>query len=477
MKQDTIAAISTAWGESGIAIVRVSGEDACEIAGKILRTPEPLDKVEARKMQLSSLFDKPAGEKNEKIEKSEKKRDILDSVLVVRFAAPKSYTGEDIVEIHTHGGSLVSQLCLELLVRAGARIAEPGEFTKRAFLNGRIDLSQAEGVLGIIRSRSEEALKAAARTLSGELSEFAGEIHEEILNLQAKIEVGLDFPEEDTPYVAEDELSNGIETLKMELEDLLDRCKSGFLLREGIRVALVGCPNVGKSSLLNALVKQARAIVTAMPGTTRDVIEESITWHGVPIRLVDTAGIRIPLNEAEVEGVRKAREEFLRADICLWVFDGSKPIEEQGELSRDMEDKLLHSAHIFVINKIDLPQKFNEDYLYEKFPESHIISISAKKGTGVDHLKEKILEISGYRGGNPIGSALSYGLNVTARQLDEVRNALESLSAAADAKNLGGVDLIATCLAQSRTALERLLGLSSDDILLDRVFSDFCVGK
>ena len=470
MKQDTIAAISTAWGEAGIAIVRVSGDDACEIAAKILQTPEPLDRVDARKMQLSKLLGKPVSD-----EKSEK--DIIDNVLVVRFTSPKSYTGEDIVEIHTHGGSLVSQLCLELLVRAGARIAEPGEFTKRAFLNGRIDLSQAEGVLGIIRSRSEEALKAAARTLNGELSGFVNDMHEEILNLQAQIEVGLDFPEEDTPYIGEDELINRIATLRMELEDLLDHCKNGFLLMEGIRVAIVGRPNVGKSSLLNALVKQARAIVTAMPGTTRDVIEESITWRGVPIRLVDTAGLRIPTNDAEAEGVRMASEEFLRADICLWVFDGSKPIEEQEELSADMKEKLLHSSHIFVINKNDLPQKLNEDKLFEKFPESHTISISAKKGTGVDPLKEKILNIAGYGGGSPIGGSLSYGLNVTARQLDEVRNALESLSAVTDAKNIGGIDLVATCIAQSRAALERLIGISNDDLLLDRIFSSFCVGK
>jgi len=476
MKQDTIAAISTAWGESGIAIIRVSGENACEIAAKILQTPEPLDKVEARKMQLAKLFGRPAGdEKSEKIEK--KPRDVIDNVLVVRFTSPKSYTGEDIVEIHTHGGSLVSQLCLELLIRGGARAAEPGEFTKRAFLNGRIDLSQAEGVLGIIRSRSEEALKAAARTLSGELSGFAREIYDEILDLQARIEVGLDFPEEDTPYVAEDDLSNGIETLKMELEDLLDRCKSGFLLREGIRVAIVGYPNVGKSSLLNALLKQSRAIVTSMPGTTRDVIEESITWHGVPIRLIDTAGIRVPVNEAEAEGIKKAREEFLRADICLWVFDGSKLIGEQYELSEDMNEKLSDCATIFIINKNDLPQKLDEDYLCVKYPDKHIISISAKKGTGIDSLKEKILDTAGYSGGNPIGSALSCGLNVTARQLDEVKNALESLSAAADAKDLGAADLVATCLSHSRTALERLLGLSGDEVLLDRVFSDFCIGK
>jgi len=470
MKQDTIAAISTAWGESGIAIVRVSGEDACEIAAKILQTPMPLDKLDVRKMQLSNLLDKPAV--NEK-----KPRDILDNVLVVRFASPQSYTGENVVEIHTHGGSLVAQLCLELLVRAGARIAEPGEFTKRAFLNGRIDLSQAEGVISIIRPRSEEALKAASRTFRGELSNFAEEIHEEILNLQARIEVGLDFPDEDIPYIGEEELSNGIWTLKMQLEDLLDRCKTGFLLREGIRVAIIGCPNVGKSSLLNALVKQARAIVTSMPGTTRDVIEESITWHGVPIRLVDTAGIRIPSNEAEAEGVRKAREEFLRADICLWVFDGSKSIEEQEELSDEMKEKLFHSAHIFVINKTDLPQKIDEDYFFERFPESCIISISAKVGTGVDSIKEKILDIAGYRGGSPIGSSWSHGLNVTARQLDEVRSALESLHAATNAKNVGGLDLVATCLAQSRISLERLLGIQSDDVLLNRVFSEFCVGK
>lgn len=455
MQQDTIAAISTAWGEAGVAMVRLSGDEACKIASCVVKPKKSLDEAAPRKMQIAKLIDKEA----------------IDEVLVVRFAAPKSYTGEDIVEIHTHGGTLVAQICLEMLIRAGARMAEPGEFTKRAFLNGRIDLSQAEGVLGIIRSRSEEALRAAARTLNGELSLFVRDIYDELLNLQASVEVGLDFPEEDTPYIEDSDLYNKIETLKMELEDLLDRCKTGYLLHEGIRVAIVGRPNVGKSSLLNALLKQARAIVTGMPGTTRDVIEEAITWRGVPIRLVDTAGIRVPTNEAEAAGITKSYDELTRADICLWVLDSSHDISEQDILPDGTLERIRGCTHIFVLNKCDLPKKLSDDYLSALFPASSSIYISAKEGIGINELKEQILETANSR-------VASDGLNVTARQLNEIRIALEAINSAKDAVSMKqGSDIAATCLAQTRAALERLLGISHDDALLDKVFSNFCVGK
>ncbi|NLL37216.1 MAG: tRNA uridine-5-carboxymethylaminomethyl(34) synthesis GTPase MnmE [Fretibacterium sp.] len=451
---DTIAAISTAWGEAGVAIVRISGPDAVSMA----RTVVDLGKKAfppPREMRLAYL--KGEGE------------DPIDRVLVVRFAAPKSYTGEDVVEIHTHGGTLVAQLCLEALLRRGCRLAEPGEFTRRAFLNGRLDLSQAEGVLGIIRSRSEEALRAAARTLTGELSSFIREIREEILELQGNLEVQLDYPEESEPGFDETELANAVSTLKLSLQDLKDRCSLGLLLREGIRVALTGRPNVGKSSLLNALLKQARAIVTALPGTTRDVIEEAVTFRGVPIRLVDTAGLRTPIDEIEASGVERARMELRKADICLWLLDSSMPLEQE---DLDYIHRLQERDHIILLNKSDKPPAFSEEDVRVSAPDSAILSISAKTGMGLAQLKEEILAIATRNG------SLDSGLNVTARQLSEVQKALSALTEAerAVAEN-AGQDVIAGLLGTARSALERLLGIDCDDALLDSVFSRFCVGK
>jgi tRNA modification GTPase len=431
-----------------------------ESAKTVLKFKTGLEFPPPRFMCLASLVDE------EKV--------VIDQVLVVRFAAPWSYTGEDVVEIHTHGGTLVAQLCIESLIRKGVRLAQPGEFTKRAFLNGRIDLSQSESVLGIIRSRSEEALRAAARTLSGELSAFAAEIREELLNLQGALEVGLDFPEEAVPYRTDEELLDSVATLRLSLEDLLDRCSVGLLLREGIRVALVGRPNVGKSSLLNALLKQSRAIVTALPGTTRDVIEEAITYRGVPIRLVDTAGLRAPSDEAEASGVERALEELRRADICLWVLDGSLPLDQE---ERDYIDRLREKDHLVVLNKSDLRQSgcpfaVTEEDIHKLSPESPVVSLSTKTGEGLDLLKENILSLVSGSG------ALDAGLNVTARQLSEIREALLSVTEAETAATKQAwQDIVAGLLAAARECLERLLGLSYDDALLDSVFSRFCVGK
>ncbi|MDR3230800.1 MAG: tRNA uridine-5-carboxymethylaminomethyl(34) synthesis GTPase MnmE [Synergistaceae bacterium] len=451
---DTIAAIATAWGEAGIAVVRLSGPSAVELGQNVVRFGAGWTFPPPRVMRLGALTDE-AGL-------------AIDQVLVVHFAAPKSYTGEDVVEIHTHGGTLVAQICLEGLIRRGARMAEPGEFTKRAFLNGRIDLSQAEGVLGIIRSRSSEALRAAARTLSGELSAFASDVREELLTLQSSLEVGLDFPEEGTPYVSDEELPGAISTLRLSLEDLLDRCSAGLLLREGIRVALTGRPNVGKSSLLNALLKQARAIVTALPGTTRDVIEEAITWQGVPIRLADTAGLRAPSDEIEASGIARTNEELRRADVRLWILDGSSPLEDE---DREYIGR-LGERHIVVLNKADLPHAITEDDIRAVSPASPVLSLSAKTGEGLDPLKERILSLASDSG------ALDAGLNVTARQLSEIRDALLAVTEAETAAiERTGQDVVATLLATARECLERLLGLSCDDALLDTVFSRFCVGK
>lgn len=451
---DTVAAISTAWGEAGIAVVRVSGSCAVPLARSILRFG-PKGFPPPRTMRLAALLD---GADN-----------AIDQVLAVHFPGPHSFTGEDVVEVHTHGGTLVAQLCLEGLLRRGARMAEPGEFTRRAFLNGRMDLSQAESVLGIIRSRSEEALRAAARTLSGEFSEFVRQIRDELLTLQGDLEVGLDFPEDAAPAVDPIGLHDALETLRITLRDLEDRCSLGLLLREGIRVVISGRPNVGKSSLLNALLKQSRAIVTAVPGTTRDIIEETVTYRGIPIRLVDTAGLRVPSDEVEASGIERARAALKQADICLWLLDGSAPLEDA---DRDYIRSLGTRESIIVLNKADKALAVTEDDLRAIVPEGRTLAISAKTGEGLDALKEAIAAIA------TAGGALDAGLNVTARQLSELRACAEAIAEAQRVLEVDmGQDVTAALLGTARRALERTLGIVADDDLLDSIFSRFCVGK
>lgn len=451
---DTVAAISTAWGEAGIAVVRVSGSCAVPLAQSILRFG-PKGFPPPRTMRLAALLD---GADN-----------AIDQVLAVHFPGPHSFTGEDVVEVHTHGGTLVAQLCLEGLLRRGARMAEPGEFTRRAFLNGRMDLSQAESVLGIIRSRSEEALRAAARTLSGEFSEFVRQIRDELLTLQGDLEVGLDFPEDAAPAVDPIGLHDALETLRITLRDLEDRCSLGLLLREGIRVVISGRPNVGKSSLLNALLKQSRAIVTAVPGTTRDIIEETVTYRGIPIRLVDTAGLRVPSDEVEASGIERARAALKQADICLWLLDGSAPLEDA---DRDYIRSLGTRESIIVLNKADKALAVTEDDLRAIVPEGRTLAISARTGEGLDALKEAIAAIA------TAGGALDAGLNVTARQLSELRACAEAIAEAQRVLEVDmGQDVTAALLGTARKALERTLGIAADDDLLDSIFSRFCVGK
>ncbi len=460
--EETIAAIATARGEAGIAIVRLSGPRSREIADRVLSLATALSETPSRRVRNGYLLDE--------------KGDALDQVLAVWFAAPRSYTGEDVVEIHTHGGTLVASKCLELLVCRGARHAEPGEFTKRAFLSGRIDLTMAEAVLGIIRSKSDEALRSATRTLRGELASFASDIHQELLALSGRLEVALDFPEEDVPLQEDDEILQSMQAICQSLEDLLDRCTTGFLLREGIRVAIVGRPNVGKSSLLNALLKESRAIVTSIPGTTRDLIEEVLTYRGIPLRLVDTAGMGgIPADEVEALGIAKAEDTFEKADVRVWVVDGS---ELPDDFDRRMTERISGLEHVVAVNKADLPRGRNsegrtsEEMLAEMLPGSTLLPISAKQGTGLEPLKDAI--VSSIAG----GGTLDAGLNASARQVEEIRTAIASLKEAADALSKGaGQDAAASCLTESRLAMERLLGIAKDDTLIDYIFSQFCVGK
>ena len=441
---DTIAAISTALGEGAISIVRISGPDAVSVSRKILARK---DFPEHAKMYLTSLI--ADGE-------------TVDRVLCVHFMKPKSYTGEDVIEIHTHGGILAAQTCLALAVSNGARVAEPGEFTRRAFVNGHIDLAQAEGVLSLISSRSNEAMKAAARTLTGELSRAVMRIHDEILSLQGRIEIELDFPEGET--LTGLDVTGEIGRIISGLEELIPRCSAGMILSHGVRVVISGRPNAGKSSLLNALVSKKRAIVTEIPGTTRDIIEESIIIGGVPVRLYDTAGLRESDDVIEAEGVRLAVEAMNESDICVYVVDGSRDLSaEDSENIRGLEGRQT----IIAVNKSDLENKAGDvDSLCPK------INVSAKNGEGIEALKSAIYDMA------VKNCAVSSGLNVSAFQLEELRGALRDLREGEEsAVSFAGDDVTAGLLGSARLRLLRVLGVGAGDELIDSMFRRFCVGK
>lgn len=452
--EDIIAAAATAWGESGIAIVRLSGGGCTEAAEKVFRSKVPLSRRPARYMALGRLADREGS--------------VFDEALAVRFEAGSSYTGEESVEIQCHGGALPAQKCVEELCAAGARLASPGEFTRRAFINGRIDLSRAEAVLGVIKAKSDEALAASARTLQGEFTEKLKAFLDLLTALAAQLEVDLDFPEEGEGLLPKDEFKSLIADALARGHNLISHCRAGLLLREGINTAIVGRPNVGKSSLLNMLLREKRAIVTPIPGTTRDRIEETFIHRGVPVRIIDTAGIRDTSDEIESIGVNDSMRSMERADLCLWVADGAEELT-QDDISLGSE--VVRRPHIIVLNKRDLPPRTTVGDMAAQFPDSPLISVSSISGEGIDELRDMIIEqASG-------GQALSGGYGVTSRQMDCLAHALSALEESRGAMELGADDAAASCVAEARSHIASLLGLDASESLLNVVFSKFCVGK
>ncbi|MBP8684467.1 MAG: tRNA uridine-5-carboxymethylaminomethyl(34) synthesis GTPase MnmE [Synergistaceae bacterium] len=453
--EDIITALATAWGEGGIAVVRLSGEGSVLLADKIFTGQKKLAEQPARFLTLGRL--------------RSSKGEFFDEVLTVRFDKGASYTAEESVEIHCHGGLLPAQKCMEELCSMGARLAQPGEFTRRAFVNGRIDLPQAEAVLGVIRAESDEALYASSRTLQGSFAEKLRSFLDDITGLAAFLEVDLDFPEEDEGYITKTDSEKRLEDLISAGEALLADCRSGLILREGIKTAIIGCPNVGKSSLLNALLKEDRAIVTSVPGTTRDRIEETFTHKGIPIRIIDTAGIRETMDEVECIGVNQSIKSMTEADLRVWVIDaGDELTAEDMELGR----RVSSMKHIVVLNKSDIPQKISLDQLKMSFPLSRIVSVSALKSDGIEELKDIMVnEITG-------GIKVTGGYGVTSRQIECLSAALTSLRETLKIVSEGlGNDLAITCLSDSRSELAKLLGIDATENLLDTIFSQFCVGK
>src|SRR4030066_1195204 len=377
---DTISAIATPLGEGGIGIVRLSGKESIEIAEKIFTSPKKrfLRDVTSYKLVYGHIQDPSTGE-------------TVDEVLVAVMRSPHSYTREDIVEINCHSGLVTLGRILELALRGGARLADPGEFTKRAFINGRVDLSQAEAVLDLIRAKTDESRRIAMEQLQGGLSEKITALRDKLKDLCAHVEAYIDFPEDEIEIASKDEIAKSIEEIMKELQKLLKTYDEAKFFREGLSTAIVGRPNVGKSSLLNALLQKDRAIVTPMPGTTRDVIEEYLNINGLPLRIIDTAGIRDVQNVAEEEGVKRSLLSIENADIVIAMFDCSELLKEEDfEVIQKVKDKNT----IFVLNKSDLQSVINRNsisFLVPR-PSSSILNISATRGDGLEGLKDKIFE-------------------------------------------------------------------------------------
>ena len=456
MKEDTISAISTAIGEAGIGIVRMSGDHAIEIADKIFKAAngKALTNIRDRQIIFGHILDSDDN--------------IIDEAIVFMMRAPKSYTREDVVEFQCHGNAVVLQKVLQRTIEVGARLAERGEFTKRAFLNGRLDLSQAQAVLDVIQAKTDKALKMAEGKLFGKISSEIYELKQQILSIIANIEAVINFPEDDINDVDMLTLESNIDAAINNLSKLIKIEAEGTILREGIETVIIGKPNVGKSSLLNFLSKRDKAIVTDIPGTTRDVIEEYINIEGIPLKIVDTAGIRNSNEKIEQMGIEKSKLFAEKAALILVLFDVSREIDSEDEGILDfVKDKKV----IVLLTKSDLPVTANVNLLKKYFSSEEMISISVKSGIGMKELSNKLLQkISDITGElNAVKSTRELAvLNRIDKHLHEAKNTLKS--------NLG-IDLISIDLCSALEALNELTGESINEDIINEIFTKFCVGK
>ncbi|MCR4789113.1 MAG: tRNA uridine-5-carboxymethylaminomethyl(34) synthesis GTPase MnmE [Lachnospiraceae bacterium] len=456
-KTDTIAAIATPTGNSGIGIIRISGKDSILIADKIIRS---------KGGKKTDLIDKPSHTISYGFVFDEDK--CIDEVLVSVFRAPKSYTAEDCVEINCHGGMYILKMVLEVLIKNGARLAEPGEFTKRAFINGRIDLTQSEAVMDMIASENEFSRSNSLNQLKGSVKEMIVSLREELLHECAFIEAALDDPEHYSLEGYSQSLALKIGSMTEKADRLIRSSKDAMYLKEGIKVIIAGKPNVGKSSLLNMLLGYDRAIVTKEEGTTRDVIEEKISFDGIVLNLIDTAGIRNSENEAEKIGIERTWENLNRADLILLVLDSS---EDMNEYDRKILDFIKDRKALILLNKNDLETKIED---IRKISDHDLISISAKNNEGMDMLKLKIKEM--FYDDKLSDNDQIYLTNI--RQLNSFIKARESLGLVKEAvDNHMSEDFFTVDLMDAYDELGKIIGESTDDALADKIFEEFCMGK
>ncbi len=454
---DTIAAPATAEGEGAISVIRVSGPRALEFLSSLFHPVHPPSApLESFRLYPGWLVD---GKKQ------------IDQVMGVVMRAPKSYTGEDMAEIHCHGGRAVTASVIEALLKRGARLAEPGEFTRRAFLNGKMDLTRAESIAWLISARSERELQNAVAQIGGELRDRIRVLEKELVEVLAAIEATLDFEEFESEQIPYAEVEGIIRRVERELVWLEREARAGEFLREGLSVVIVGKPNVGKSSLLNSFLSRQRAIVSHTPGTTRDTIEETIVVDGIPLRLIDTAGLRRPRGEVEEAGVSRAREKLAAADLVLLVLDrGTRIDQHDREILRLVREKLA----LIVVNKIDLPARGDLEGLGVELTKRKVVEISATENRGIERLREEIALLlrEEFLAGGASGVMLSRRRRSA---LEEAIDACER-AVAGCRERLSG-ELITPDLNRARERLQMILGEEFDDAVLDEIFSRFCVGK
>lgn len=449
---DTICAISTALGVGAISIVRITGPNSIDIVNKIFKGKD-LHKVDSHTINYGFIKDK---------------EEIIDEVLVSVMKAPKTYTTEDLVEINCHGGIATTNKVLELLLTSGARLAEPGEFTKRAFLNGRIDLIEAESVGDLINSETEKSMKLSLNGVTGNITELVNNIRKELVAISANIEVNIDYPEyEDALILTNTLVKPKITSIKKELENLLKESQNSKLIKQGIDVAIVGKPNVGKSSLLNTLLEEEKAIVTNIAGTTRDIVEGKISIDGILLNLIDTAGLRETDDIVEKIGVNKSKEIIDKSDLIILVLNNNEPLSNE---EKDLINKLNNKKLIVYINKNDLEKKINEKEINSK----NIIYGNTLEYKNLNNLKDKIREL--FNLGEIETSNLNYLSN--SRQISLVKKSIEVLNNCLEQINNNvEIDLLAIDIKECYDLLGEIIGSTYKDELLDEIFSNFCLGK
>ena len=455
MKTETIAAIATAQGQGGIGVIRISGEEAIDIADKIFKA------VSGKKLKEIPGYTAKFGKVCDKDEE-------VDEAVALVFRAPHSYTGENVVEVSCHGGLYITKRILRLIFEAGARPAEPGEFTKRAFLNGKIDLIKAESVMKIIEATGKNAARVAVAVNEGAISKKVEVIMKELLELSARLSVWADYPDDESIDVDFDSVKEILIEVKRKLEFLIKNYDTGKVLINGVKTAIVGAPNVGKSTLMNMLSGVEKSIVTDIPGTTRDIVEETVNRGDLTLRISDTAGIRETSDLVENIGVNRAKACAKFAELVLFVIDGSRELTEEEII---LLKSIKENKSIVVLNKCDLIRRVDGNYLKDFAKE--MVEISAKNGEGIEFLKESILKVLGTEKIEP-----SEGILVSERQFIAVKNVLKSIEEAQEAINMGlTLDAVTVSINDALDELFELTGEKVTQVVVDKIFSDFCVGK